>query len=101
MAEDYLERNIERLLMAVEPELKLGDEKKEQITAVLAQEGESMSAGGSLQTFLLSRWTKLAAAAVLIIASLIGLMLLWDYLASAKVHIAGGRKKTPEQIVPR
>ena len=38
MAEDYLERNIERLLMAVEPELKLGDEKKEQITVVLAQE---------------------------------------------------------------
>jgi len=101
MAEDYLERNIERLLMAVEPELKLGDEKKDHITAVLAQEGESISAGGSVQTFLLSRWTKLAVAAVLIIASLIGIILLGDYFTPPKEQIATGSEKSAEQIVPR
>jgi len=77
----HLERNIERLLRAVEPELRLPDDRKEEILAELAEEGEVLSSKDPARRLrrriVMRNRGKLAAAAVLVIGVLVGAVLLW------------------------
>jgi len=81
---DHLERNIERLLRAVQPELEMPEEKKEEILANLAAEAAALSskesAAPSLTAVILRHPATLAAAAVLMIGILAGAAWLSQYI---------------------
>jgi len=81
---DHLERNIERLLRAVQPELELPGDKKEEILANLVTEAEVLSskdsAASSRRPVILRRWPILAAVAVLMIGILAGAAWLSRYI---------------------
>jgi len=89
---EHLERNIERLLRAVRPELELPEEKKEEILANLAAEAAAISskdsAGQSPKTVLPQHPAKLVAAAVLIIAIFLGAIWLWTSSPKPKEQLA-------------
>ena len=81
---DHLERNIERLLRAVRPELELPEEKKEEILANLAAEAAAISSkdstGSSWTTVVLRHPATIAAAVVLMIGILAGAAWLSRYI---------------------
>ncbi len=81
---DHLERNIERLLRAVRPELELPEEKKEEILANLAAEAAAISSknstGSSWTTVILRHPATIAAAVVLMIGILAGAAWLSRYI---------------------
>lgn len=101
---DHLERNIERLLRAVRPELELPEDKKEEILANLAAEAAAISskdsAGPSPKTVLLQHPVKLAAAAVLIIGICAGAIWLWTTSPKPKEQLATQPKSVIEEITP-
>jgi len=78
---DYLHENIEKLIEKTRPELTIPEHKKEQILNSLIEETNSLSSGISVKTlksrFMKSRITKLAAAAVIIMAVIFSISL-WD-----------------------
>jgi hypothetical protein len=96
----HLERNIERLLRAVEPELRLPDDRKEEILAKLAEEGEVLSSKDSARRLrrriVMRNRGKLAAAAVLAIGVLVGSILLWTGSIQSKEQIATRQKELIE-----
>ena len=99
----HLERNIERLLRAVEPELRLPDDRKEEILAELAEEGEVLSSKDPARRLrrriVMRNRGKLAAAAVLVIGVLVGAVLLWTGSIQPKEQIATRQKEVIEESV--
>ncbi len=100
---DHFERNIERLLRAVEPELKLPDEKKEEILSGLAEESEILASRDLTRRLrrriVMRNRGKLAAAAVLVIGVLVGAAWLWNSSIQEKEQIATGQKEVAEESI--
>ena len=101
---DHLERNIERLLRAIRPELELPEDKKEEILANLTAEASVMSskdsAGPSPKTVLLQHPAKLVAAAVLIIGICAGAIWLWTASPKPKEQLATKQKDVIDETLP-
>ncbi len=101
---DHLERNIERLLRAIRPELELPEDKKEEILANLAAEAAAISskdsAGPSPKTVLLQHPAKLVAAAVLIIGICAGAIWLWTASPKPEEQLAIQPKDIIEETLP-
>jgi len=102
---DHLERNIERLLRAVRPELELSEDKKEEILANLAAEAAAISskdsAGPSPKTVILQHPVKLAAAAVLIIGICAGAIWLWTASPKPEEQLATQPKSVIEETTTK
>ena len=101
---DHLERNIERLLRAVRPELELPEDKKEEILANLTTEAAAISskdsAGPSSKTVLLQHPAKLVAAAALIIGICAGAIWLLTASPKPKEQLAIQPKDRIEETLP-
>ncbi|RKY06167.1 MAG: hypothetical protein DRP65_12120, partial [Planctomycetota bacterium] len=87
---DYLERNIERLLRALPPELELPEDKKKEILANLAAEAAALSskdsATSSPRPVILRHPATLAAAAVLMVGLLVGTIWLSRYIGTEQTE---------------
>jgi hypothetical protein len=101
---DHLERNIERLLRAIRPELELPEDKKEEILANLAAEAAAISskdsAGPSSKTALIQHPVKLAAAAALIIGICAGAIWLLTSAPRPQEQLATQPKDRMEETLP-
>jgi len=90
--QDYLEKNIDRLLGSIEPEKKLPRDKRRQILAELIKQSQSPTQ--STRKFVMSnRWLKFAAAAVLVIAAVVGSLVFITEPARQKVQPADLEQK--------
>lgn len=81
---DYLEQNIERLLGSVQPEMKLPEDKKQEILTELARKSSTSYRSDLWRTLAVPNWGKFAAAAVLIIVLLVGAALVWNNLTQQR-----------------
>jgi hypothetical protein len=101
---DHLERNIERLLRAIRPELELPEDKKEEILANLAAEAADISfkdsAGPSPKTVLIQHPAKLAAAVILIIGICAGAIWLLTSSPKPQEPLAAKQNDVIEETLP-
>jgi len=100
---DHLERNIERLLRALPPELELPEHKKAEILANLAAEAEALSSKNSTASsrlIILRHPATLAAAAVLMIVIFAGAVWLSRYIGIEQTEqLANHPKSLIEEII--
>ncbi|MHC5062075.1 MAG: hypothetical protein ACYTFK_13500 [Planctomycetota bacterium] len=101
---NHLERNIERLLRAVRPELNLPEDKKEEILANLTAQAADISskesAGPAPKTILLQKPAKLAAAAVLIVGICAGAIWLLTSPPKPQDQLVTEPKDIVEETLP-
>ena len=101
---DYLERNMERLLRAVQPELELPEDKKQEILASLTAEAQTPSHKDSTDsslTVIFRHPATSAAAALLLMAILAGVAWLWRLSTEQTTQSVTRPENTFEETSPQ